>query len=328
MRFVLISIGICLVWGCNRGKYKFDEGEVYGTYFHVTYDSKQNYAAEIRAEMERVNRSLSMFNKNSVISKLNRNECDSVDVLFERMFAKAKEVYQNTDGAFDITVAPLVNAWGFGFKHEQLPDSTRVDSLLQFVGMYKLRVENGKLFKSFENVQMDASAIAKGLGTDLVADFFESKGIANYMVEIGGEVRSKGINPRNQVWRIGIDKPVDDVTAMDRKIELVVNLREGALATSGNYRNFYLVDGKKYSHTINPKTGFPVQRNILSASVHAPTCMEADAYATSFMVLGTEMGKTVVEQHPELEACFIYENEKGEQEIWMSDGFKTLISTE
>jgi len=316
---------VCLLCGCRPRAYKSDEGKVFGTYFHVTYDSEQDYGTAIRAEMERVNQSLSMFNPRSVISKLNRNESEETDSLFLLMFGKAKEVFLHTGGAFDITVAPLVNAWGFGFKQRQLPDSTRVDSMLRFVGMEKLRLESGRLLKAMPEVMMDASALAKGLGVDVVADFFDRKGVTNYMVEIGGEVRAKGLSLKQRAWRIGIDKPVDDATGGQREIALVVNLEKGALATSGNYRNFYVIDGKKYAHTINPRTGFPVQRDILSASVYASSCMEADAYATAFMVLGLKASQEVLQKLSGVEACFIYENEKKEREIWMSDGFKKLV---
>ena len=327
-RLGIIVCVLILGVGCQRKIYQFTEGSVYGTTYHVSYRSATDYSAEIRQEMERVNQSLSMFNKKSVIARLNRGETDQVDSLFVRMFTKAGEVYEVTGGAFDITVAPLVNAWGFGFKNEKLPSSEKVDSLLQYVGMDKVKIEGEKLVKAVEGIQMDASSIAKGLGVDLVADFFESKEIYDYMVEIGGEVRVKGQSDKSRPWHIGIDKPIDDETASRRELQFVLEMGEGALATSGNYRRFYVVDGKKYSHTINPKTGYPVQQDILGASVYAPTCMEADAYATAFMVLGTERAKEIVEANPRVEACFIYQNEQGEREVWVSEKMKTLILEE
>ena len=305
--------------------YRFTEGTVYGTTYHISYKSDKDYAAEIRREMERVNESLSMFNKKSTIARLNRGETDRTDSLFVRLFAKAAEIHAETGGAFDITVAPLVNAWGFGYKNERLPSAEKVDSLLRYVGMEKLKIEDGRLVKAVEGIQMDASSIAKGLGVDLVAEFLEGQGVRDYMVEIGGEVRVKGQSNKSCPWHIGIDKPIDDEAASRRELQFVLEMGEGALATSGNYRRFYVVDGKKYSHTINPKTGFPVQQDILGASVYAPTCMEADAYATAFMVLGMEKAKEIVETNPSVEACFIYQNEQGEREVWVSEKLKTLI---
>lgn len=329
MRNWILIIGLVLnVVGCRQQEYKFMEGKIYGTYYSISYESAANYDSTIVKEMERVNSSLSMFNPNSVITKINRSESDRVDSLFVRMFIQAQKVYDMTEGAFDITVAPLSNAWGFGFKNERLPSAGKVDSLLRYIGMNKLTLDGMRLVKSMEGVQLDASSIAKGLGVDLVADFLEKKGVKNYMVDIGGEIRVRGISSKSRAWRIGIDKPVDDVSASTRELQAVVAIEEGALATSGNYRNFYVIDGKKYAHTIDPKTGYPVQRDILSSSVYAPTCMEADAYATAFMVLGREKAQKIIEKNTELEACFVYLDDKGKQEVWMSDGFKKLIVSE
>lgn len=329
MRNWILIVGfLMVVVGCRHQEYKFMEGKIYGTYYSISYEGVLNYDTVIIKEMERVNYSLSMFNPHSVIAKINREESDQVDSLFVRMFIQARKVYDATEGAFDITVAPLSNAWGFGFKNERLPSAEKVDSLLQYIGMNKLTLNGMRLIKAIEGVQLDASSIAKGLGVDLVADFLDKKGVKNYMVDIGGEIRVRGISSKKRAWRIGIDKPVDDVSASTRELQAVVAIEGGALATSGNYRNFYVVDGKKYAHTINPKTGYPVQRDILSSSVYAPTCMEADAYATAFMVLGKEKAQKIIEKDTKLEACFVYLDDRGKREVWMSDGFKKLIVSE
>jgi len=180
------------------------------------------------------------------------------------------------------------------------------------------------LQKKYPEITLDASSIAKGLGVDLVAEYFERKGLNDYMVEIGGEVRAKGQSSKKRPWRIGIDRPEEDVTARNRRLQMIAGLSQGALATSGNYRNFYVHDGKKYAHTINPKTGYPVQTEVLSASVYAPTCMEADAYATAFMVLGLQKARQIVLADPELEGAFIY-LEEGKMKNWISPGFEKLI---
>lgn len=325
--FLVMAVGI-IFSGCGRSvNYRYTEGKIYGTFYHISYASAEDLQTEIREQMESVNTSLSMFNPNSVISRLNRGESDHTDVLFRKMFKMAEEVNKVTQGAFDITVAPLVNAWGFGFEKEAFPDSARIDTLLLRVGMEKISVENERLVKQVSGMEMDASSIAKGLGVDLVAEYLEEKGVTDYMVEIGGEVRVKGKSDKNRPWRIGIDRPEDDVAAQNRQLQMVVGLTGGALATSGNYRNFYVHEGKKYAHTINPKTGYPVQTEVLGSSVFAPTCMEADAYATAFMVLGLEKAKEIIHTHPELEGCLIFE-EEGNLKTWISEGLKKMLVSE
>lgn len=326
MKFIPIVFIILLLAGCEKEVFRYAEGAIYGTSYHISYRSGQDLDKGIRQEMERVNASLSMFNPNSVVAKINRGECDEVDSLFNILWRTATKVNQVTEGAFDVTVAPLVNAWGFGYKHDCPPTSSRIDSIMEKVGMDKLFVENGRITKKVEGVEIDASAIAKGLGVDLVAGYFDAEGITDYMVEIGGEVRVKGNSDKKRPWRIGIDKPQDDPAVGKRELEMVLNLSDGALATSGNYRNFYIRDGKKYAHTINPHTGYPVQTDIVSSSVFAPTCMESDAYATAFMVLGQEKSRRIVENDPALQACFMY-MDNDTLKIWMSDGFKKLVLT-
>lgn len=317
--------GVSAFLGCSPAvKYQYTEGKIYGTFYHISYASDMDLRNDLQQEMERVNGSLSMFNPNSVISGLNQGKSDSTDILFRKMFAMALKVNQVTNGAFDITVAPLVNAWGFGVDERVFPDSACIDSLLKLVGMDKLNLIEGKLVKAHPGMQMDASSIAKGLGVDLVAEFFDRKNIKDYMVEIGGEVRVKGKSSKGRPWRIGIDRPEDDSSASGRGLQAVLELTTGALATSGNYRNFYIHDGKKYAHTINPKTGFPVQTEILGASVYANSCMEADAYATAFMVLGLEKSREIIQQTPDIEGYLIYQ-ENDKLQTWMSEGMKKKV---
>jgi Membrane-associated lipoprotein involved in thiamine biosynthesis len=248
-----------------------------------------------------------------------------LDDYFTTCFETSEQIAKATDGAFDWTVAPLVNAWGFGFKNKLEPEEIPVDSLLQVVGYQKVRLEAGKVIKEDPRIMFDASAIAKGYGVDIVADFLESKGITNYMVEIGGEIRVNGISNKERPWRVGIDKPIDDPTSLTRQIQDVLELKNGAMATSGNYRQFYVKDGKKYAHTIDPRLGYPVQHSLLSASVVAPTCMKADAYATAFMVLGLEKSVEIVQNDPELEAYFIYTDENGSLATYTTENLKGNI---
>lgn len=324
-RNLLLAVGVFAMFACSRREtYQYTEGKVYGTFYHISYASTQDLQAGIRQEMERVNASLSMFNPASVISRINRNESDTVDSLFIRMYSVAKQVNSLSGGLYDITIAPLANAWGFGFEKEAFPNSLRIDSLRMFVGMEKLHLEGKRLTKQFPEMELDASSIAKGLGVDLVAEYLENKGVENYMVEIGGEIRAKGMSSKKRPWRIGIDRPEDDIAAQNRQLQLVLGISSGAVATSGNYRNFYMHEGKKYAHTINPLTGYPVQTEILGATVYAPSCMEADAYATAFMLTGFEKAKNIITANPALEACLIYEKE-GVLKTWVSDGLQDKV---
>lgn len=313
---------VVLFASCTK-TYQYDQGFVFGTQYHIIYNNDNNLKDSIEKELTKVNSSLSSFDKNSVISKVNRNEEAILDEMFMKVFNKSMEISNITKGAFDITVAPLVNAYGFGYGKKK--EKVNVDSILPFIGYKKISLQDGKIVKENPQIELIASAIAKGFGVDVVAEYLEKKGVKDYMVEIGGEIRLKGKSSKNRKWKIGIDKPVDDVTASNRKLQEIISMDKGAMATSGNYRNFYYKDGKKYSHTIDPRTGYPVEHTILSASVIANNCMEADAYATSFMVLGLEGSKAVIEQNKNLEAYLIYSDKDGKYKVWMSKGIKELI---
>ena len=236
------------------------------------------------------------------------------------------EISKETDGAFDITVAPLANAWGFGFKKRAFPDSAMIDSLLEITGYTKVALsEKGKVVKQDARMMLSCSAVAKGYAVDVIAQFLAKKGIKNFMVDIGGEIVARGENPKKSSWRIGINKPVDDSLSINQELQTVLNVSDVGIATSGNYRNFYYKDGKKYAHTIDPRTGYPVQHNILSATVVAKDCMSADAYATAFMVMGLEEAERFANAHPDIDACFIYTDEKGELQIYYTKGMERFI---
>ncbi len=292
---------VVLMVGCSqRASYRQNQGFVFGTIYNITYESATDWQSEIEAELQKVDNEFSMFNEQSTVARLNRGESVDTSAMFREVYLLAQKVNQDTDGAFDISVAPLVNAWGFGFKHQQMPTPEQVDSLL------KIRD------------QMDFSAIAKGYGCDVVARLLEQKGVSNYMVEIGGEVVLKGENPRQTLWHVGVTKPVEDSLSTEGELQAVLTMTDRAMATSGNYRNFYYKDGQRYAHTIDPRTGYPVQHNILSATVLADDCATADAYATSFMVLGMDGAKAVLARHPELEAYLIYTDAQNCLQVWYS----------
>ena len=323
---VFLGLVVAFFTSCtDKVVYQHAEGQVYGTVYHITYRSPEDLHPALRAAMQQVDTSLSMFNPSSVISRINRNESRETDSLFRKVFYLAQQVHGQSGGMYDITVAPLVNAWGFGYEGKNFPDSACIDSLRDLVGMEKLALKEGQLFKQLPGMQLDASSIAKGLGVDLVAECLENHGVRDYMVEIGGEIRLRGQSAHGRPWRIGIERPEDDASAQSRDLQLILALDTGALATSGNYRNFYIKDGRKYSHTINPKTGYPVQTDLLSASVYTmSSCMKADAYATAFMGIGFEASKAIVEKDPDMEACLIYE-EEGVLKVWISEGLKFKI---
>ncbi len=306
--------------------YQHDEGFIFGTIYHITYQSDQNYQKEIEAELQKVDGSLSPFNKSSIISRINRNEDVQVDEMFKEVFTLAESISKETDGAFDITVAPMVNLWGFGFKKGITPNKEVIDSVRALVGYHKVALVDGHVKKQNPNTMLDCSAIAKGYGSDVVARFLQSKGIENFMVEIGGEVVTRGNSEKRVPWRIGVNKPTDDSLNTNTELQTVLNVTDKAMATSGNYRNFYYKNGKKYAHTIDPKTGYPVQHNILSATVIANNCATADAYATSFMVLGMDGAKKILEKHPDLLAYLIYSDDKGKNQVWYSPSMKKILA--
>ena len=291
-------------------------GSVFGTEYHITYQNGGDIHNELKEVMADVDNSLSPFNKESVITDINNGNNVEADSMFTEVFDMAKNVAEETQGAFDITVAPLVNAWGFGFKNKIDVSKEKIDSIRKYVGFEKVRMENGKVIKEDKNIMLDCSAIAKGYGVDAVGRYLEKKKIRNYMVEIGGEIRVKGCNPEGRLWKVGISKPIDDSLNVNGEIQEVLMVSDIAIATAGNYRNFYIKDNKKYAHTIDPRTGYPVQHSILSSTVVAPTCALADAYATSFMVVGLDEAKKILARHKELQAYFIYTDSKGKMATW------------
>jgi len=304
-------------------------GLIFGTVYNITYQYDGDLKAEIDDELKKFDGSLSPFNDTSTISRINRNEDITPDTFFTNVFRRSMEISKETNGAFDITVAPLVNAWGFGFKKGTFPDSTMIDSLLSMIGYTKVALaKNGKVTKKDPRIMLDCSAVAKGYAVDVVAQFLARKGIENYMIDIGGELVAHGKNEQNNLWRIGINKPVDDSLSLNQEIQTVLQITDRGIATSGNYRNYYYKNGKKYAHTIDPHTGYPVQHNILSSTVIAKNCMSADAYATAFMVMGLEKAEQFTKKHEDIEAYFIYSDEKGKLQTCFTKGMKQYLKPE
>ena len=323
---VLLIVGTVLIIRQQQSTpYQKNAGLIFGTTYSVTYQYGEDLQKEIEAELKKVDADFSMFNSQSLVARLNNGENPELSSNFIDVFKLARQVSDDTDGAFDITVAPLVNAWGFGFKNEQIPTKEQVDSLRQLIGFHHVELNGNHITMKKPGMMLDFSAIAKGYGVDVIAKLLERHDIKNFMVEIGGEITTRGINPERVPWKIGVNKPNEDALNESHELQTILNVTDKSMATSGNYRNFYVKEGKKYAHTIDPKTGYPVQHTLLSATVLADRCAKADAYATSFMVLGMDGAKQILERHKELMAYLIYTDRKGHLTVWYSPSLKDKI---
>jgi len=330
MRKLFYFIGFLLLLACggsipSKQKIVVD-GFAQGTTYNVTYISMDgvNHQRAIDSMLIEIDNSLSTYQKRSIISRF--NQIDSVlevDKMFIDVFNVSKEVYFASNGAFDPTVAPVVNAWGFGFENLYSTDSVAIDSLIQFVDFNKITLTDGKVMKENKGMMLDFNAVAQGYSVDVLCDLLEERGVDNYLVEVGGELKAKGLNMNDTLWRIGIDRPLPDLK--EREIEAIINLDNKSLATSGNYRKFYEKDGVKFSHTINPKTGYPVNHSLLSVTVVADDCGVADAYATTFMVLGIEKTKELLRGNKSLDALLIYSDENGDLQTFTTEGLINYI---
>lgn len=313
MKKLLFFLSILLIYSCSKETktaYQQFQGLAFGTSFHITLEAPENSIVEsdIDSLIEAMNRSLSTYIPNSDISKINRGDTSVVvDDLFQEVFEKSAIIYKQTDGAFDPTIGILVNAWGFG-PESSLNDMKQetVDSLLVFVGFDKIQLKNRKVIKEHPQIYLDFNANAKGFGVDLISRFLESKGVKNYLVEIGGEIRSRGVNPKSLPWKIAIEKPNFDGT---RSFQTILTLHDESIATSGNYRKFKIdsLSGEKFAHTIDTESGYPSKSNLLSASVIGKfDCADVDAYATAFMAMGLDKTLRFLDEHQEIKCFLIY----------------------
>jgi thiamine biosynthesis lipoprotein len=286
-------------------------------------------ALELKSEAEKIlhdfDMSLSLYVDSSVLSRVNRNEDVIIDAFFTEAFKKSVEITKLTDGAFDITVGPLVRAWGFGPDSQKNFTESKRDSLLKLVGMDKVKIEKGRVIKADPGINLDFNAIAQGYSVDIICGFFDSKGIRSYLVEIGGEVRVKG-DKQGVMWRIGIDRPADDNNIPGNDLQAVISLKDRSLATSGNYRKFYVENGIKYSHTIDPRTGYPAKNQLLSATIIADECATADGIATACMVIGKDKTIEFLGFHPEFDAFLVYSDDTGNYKTWTTENLKRFIS--
>jgi len=325
--FVLI---LPFLTACREGKelkiYKMT-GAAQGTYYAITYcsDNNENLQPAVDSLLKQFDRSVSSYIPTSVISRLNNNDTSvTADPIYETIFKKSMEVSARTDGAFDVTVGPLVEAWGFGFKKKEKVDKAMVDSLLPLVGYRKVQLSKGKLIKADPRIQIDFDAIAQGYSSDWLARFFEKKGIQNYLIDVGGEVLAHGSKPDGQFWSVAIEMPSKN-SEDERKIQAILTMKNRAISTSGSYRKYYEENGVRYSHTIDPSNGYPVRHNLLSVSVVANDCITADAYATAFMVMGLEKSKEFLVKNSEMEAYFISDDQHRGFSIFYTPGYDQLF---
>ena len=331
-KHILLFLFTILLISCKSSSkeaeltYYQESGEIFHTTFHIKYEYDRSVREEIMEALQRFDDSLNPFKENSIIGKVNNNVPVKLDSMFLKVFNKSMEVARITDGKFDITASPFINAWGFGFKDMDNVTQEKIDSMKPFVGYNKIRIENGEIVKDDPRVQINTSGISKGYSCDVVAYMLQELGIKNYMVEIGGEITMKGVNEKGNCWRIGIDKPTDDSTAMRRELQIILSICDKAVATSGNYRNYYMKDGVKYSHTIDPLTGYPSEQNILGATIIADDCMTADAYATAFMAMGLDKSVGVAHKIPGLHYYFIYVKPDGSVDSMFSDEFDQFLA--
>lgn len=317
----IICLALCLV-SCKKERINTKlSGQVFGTSYSVIYDSDINFEKQFDSLFYVINKSMSTYIENSDISKINRNEAVEIDEHFTKVFKTSKTIYDVTSGAFDPTIGAVVNAWDFGPEGKIISlDSLKIDSLMLSVGLDKVKLRRNAIQKENLYTFLDFNAIAKGYAVDVIAEFLESQGVYDYLVEIGGEIRCKGIN-REKVtsWNVGIDKPNFDGS---QSVIKAIHLEDEAMATSGTYRKFKLdAQGNRYAHIINTKTGFPSKTNVLSVSVIANDCMTADAYATAFQAMGVDKVSELLKTHPELKVFFIFENESKELETLALNGF-------
>lgn len=300
---VIAAVMLLLLPDTPTKQYFHNQGKIFGTYYNIRYEATSDLHEQIKQRLQEFDNSLSMFNTHSVISKINRNEIVETDSLFEKMYAEAYLISELSSGAFDITVRPMVNAWGFG-NNGQHTLSPNIDSIQAFVGYRKIHLKDHCLQKDDARITLDASAIAKGYACDVVAELLRKNGCKNLLVDIGGEVVLQGVNQQGTPWRVGITRPTVDATGAEKELQEVIESSNLCMATSGNYLQYYFVNGQRRSHTIDPRSGHPVEHSLLSATVTASSCMRADALATACMVLGKTEALKMIECSEDA-ACYL-----------------------
>ncbi len=305
----------------SQSDWKLSQGEVFGTTYGIRYEAKEDFQEAFDSAFLAINQSMSTYDSSSLISKLNSGEKQVLDPMFVEVFTRAKEYNEVTKGYLDPTIGDVVNAWGFGAKEKLAQiDSVKIDSLMRFVGIQNLKIENNQLIKKYPQTYLEFNAFAKGYALDIVARILDQHKVQNYLIEIGGEIRCKGTNTKGKHWLVGIDKPVENT--IHGELSAKATLFNQSMATSGNYRKYYEDEkGNKYVHTIDPHTGYPARSNLLSAVVIAEDCMTADAYATAFMAMGMEKVQLFLSENPTIQSMLLYADKQGEIKIWTTKDF-------
>ncbi len=326
-RLAILFGSIIMLTACNNQPKKIVlEGEAQGSYFAVTYydELNRNLKHEIDSIFHAVDVSVNLWVDTSVISKVNRNEDVTLDSIFIDNFHIAQEAARLSGGYFDPTISPIVAAWGFSYKNGDSVTPQLIDSLKQLVNYSNIHIENGKVIKEHPAMTLDFNAIAQGYTSDLIASFLDSRGIKNYLIDTGGEIMARGCKPNGQSWIVGIEKPADNWDS-EQVVQTRVALRDKGLVTSGSTRKYVERNGKRYSHCIDPTTGYPVEHNLLSATVLAENSVWADALASICMVMGMEKSLPLIESLDGVEAYYIYADEKNELRVFATEGFKALV---
>lgn len=330
----LLGVGLAalLIWGWDNNpkmRYYHHQGHIFGTYYNIRYEAQADLENDIQTAFKDFDNSLSMFNPHSILSAINNNRDTTTDVYFENMWLEAERVHALSGGAFDVTVAPLVNYWGFGNQGtkeiQRTKDKHAIDSLMAFVGFDKAKLVDHRIIKSDQRVQIDGGAVAKGQACDVIAELLRGRGSTNYLVDIGGEVVAEGVNDKGSRWSIGISKPNLNNEGAQAKLQEVVSSSSICMATSGNYLNYYYANGERRSHTIDPRTGEPVQHSVLSATVVSSSCMRADAMATACMVLGKEEALRMIERAGDA-ACYLIVAENDSLSVFTSPNWAEMIT--
>lgn len=334
MKQILMALMGLTIFSCQEKPvvvHDYIQGDAFGTTYHIQLYSNGeiDFKQGIDSVITVVNHSLSTYIPDSDISKINLGDSTVVvDSLFREVFELSSEIHRKTDGYFDPTIGVLRNAYGFGdTKPLRTIDAETLDSLMQYVGFHKVQLKpDGTIRKEHPQIYFDFNAVAKGYGVDIIGRYLDSKGITDYLIEVGGEILAKGKNIENEkAWSVGIESP--DSELENRSYEATVLLGNVGLAASGNYRKFRIdpLTGKKYVHSLNPLSGSAEMSNVTSATVIAPTCAEADAYATAFMVLGLQKSKDLLNELPKIEAYLTYTDSLSQHAVFVTDGFKKMM---
>jgi len=330
-KIFLFYLIIIYLFSCKNQSVVYQQikihGEAQGTYYSIIYlDSlNRNFKSNIDSLLSDFDLTASIYNKKSIISRINNNDSNvKVNETFKKIFEISQRISHTTDGAFDISVGQLVELWGFGLKNRETITKEQILNIKNTIGYKKIKLIDSIIYKDNPNIKIDFNAIAQGYSVDMIGDFLLNQGIKNYLIDVGGEILASGAKLNEQDWVVGIERPSENMLS-ERELFTAIKLQNMAMATSGNYRKYYIENGVKYSHTIDPQTGSPVSHSLLSVSVIAKNCAQADAYATAFMVMGLEKAKLFLVKNESIDAFFIYSDTKNELKTYYTKNFDKMF---